>query len=136
MPTAVTAICRRLDGIPLALELASARLNVLTAEQIAARLDHLFALLPPAVHLTDSHHDTLHAAIEWSHDSLSEARANPAAAVVGLCRGLFAGHGRILCARERALRRKQLLELLSSLVNKSLVLAETQSSATRLATGC
>jgi predicted ATPase len=69
---AVATICRRLDGIPLALELASARLNVLTAEQIAARLDHLFALLPAAVHLTDSHHEILHAAIEWSHDLLSE----------------------------------------------------------------
>lgn len=54
----IGAICRSLAGIPLALELASARLNVLTAEQIAARLDKQFDLLPSATTLTYSHHDT------------------------------------------------------------------------------
>jgi predicted ATPase/DNA-binding CsgD family transcriptional regulator len=122
---AVTAICRRLDGIPLALELASARLNVLTAEQIAARLDHLFALLPPAVHLTDSHHDTLHAAIEWSYDLLSEEEQILLRRLSVFAGGCALATAETVCTGED-LRREQLLELLSSLVNKSLVLAETQ----------
>jgi predicted ATPase/DNA-binding CsgD family transcriptional regulator len=122
---AVATICHRLDGIPLALELASARLNVLTAEQIAARLDYLFELLPPAVHLTDSHHDTLYAAIKWSHDLLSEPEQILLRRLSVFAEGCSLATAETVCAGE-GLRRKQLLELLSSLVNKSLVLAETQ----------
>src|SRR5688572_3661047 len=69
---AIAEICRRLDGLPLALELASARVNVLTVQQIAARLDDRFALLisgqrPALV----PHHHTLRAAIDWSHALLT-----------------------------------------------------------------
>src|SRR5262249_34820279 len=67
----VASICRHLDGIPLAIELASARVNVLTVQQIAARLDDRFKLLTTAPHTTHSHHRTLHAAIDWSYDLLS-----------------------------------------------------------------
>ncbi|MGE5262825.1 MAG: tetratricopeptide repeat protein, partial [Acidobacteriota bacterium] len=63
----VAEICRRLDGIPLAIELASARVNSLTVEQIAARLDDRFALLTSAKHGTPSHHRTLRAALDWSY---------------------------------------------------------------------
>lgn len=122
----VTAICRHLDGIPLAIELASARTNVLTVAQIAARLDDRFVLLATAPHLTHSRHRTLRAAIEWSHDLLLIPEqvmlrrlsvfvagwSLPAAEVV--CAGGDVEHG-------------QVLELLSSLVNKSLVVAETLS---------
>ena len=67
----VASICHHLDGLPLAIELASARVNVLTLEQIAARLDDRFGLLGAASHLTHSHHRTLRAAIDWSYDFLS-----------------------------------------------------------------
>lgn len=67
----VTTICRQLDGMPLAIEMAAARINVLTVTQIAARLDDHFALLAPATHVTASPHETLRAAIDWSHDLLT-----------------------------------------------------------------
>jgi predicted ATPase/DNA-binding SARP family transcriptional activator len=70
---AVSEICRRLDGIPLALELAAARVNALTAGQLAARLDDRFRLLAGASRRGLPRHRTLQAAIEWSHDLLSEA---------------------------------------------------------------
>ena len=69
--TAVAEICRRLDGLPLALELASARVNVLTVQEIAARLDHRFALLTSAGKTgLDPRHATLQAAIDWSYGLL------------------------------------------------------------------
>jgi len=70
---AVREICRRLDGIPLALELAAARLNALTAGQLAARLDDRFRLLAGGSRGGLPRHRTLQAAIEWSHDLLSDA---------------------------------------------------------------
>jgi predicted ATPase/DNA-binding SARP family transcriptional activator len=70
---AVSEICRRLDGIPLALELAAARLNALTARQLAARLDDRFRVLAGGSRGGLPRHQTLQAAIEWSHDLLSDA---------------------------------------------------------------
>ena len=70
---AVSEICRRLDGIPLAIELAAARVNALTAGQLAARLDDRFRLLAGASRGGLPRHRTLRAAIEWSHELLSEA---------------------------------------------------------------
>jgi predicted ATPase/DNA-binding SARP family transcriptional activator/Tfp pilus assembly protein PilF len=70
---AVSEICRRLDGIPLALELAAARVNALTAGQLAARIDDRFRLLAGPSRRGLPRHRTLQAAIEWSHDLLSEA---------------------------------------------------------------
>ena len=69
---AVSEICRRLDGIPLALELAAARLNALTARQLAARLDDRFRVLTGGSRGGLPRHQTLQAAIEWSHDLLSD----------------------------------------------------------------
>jgi predicted ATPase/DNA-binding SARP family transcriptional activator/tetratricopeptide (TPR) repeat protein len=70
---AVREICRRLDGIPLALELAAARLNALTARQLAARLDDRFRVLSGGSRTGLPRHRTLQAAIEWSYDLLSDA---------------------------------------------------------------
>ena len=120
----IAAICRELDGIPLAIELASARVNVLTLSQIATRLDNHFELLPSTTHVTYSHHDTLHAAIDWSYHLLSRREQR-------LLRRLsvFTG-GCSLTAIETVcggagIKREHILELLSSLVDKSLVVAET-----------
>lgn len=67
---AVVQICRRLDGIPLALELAAARTQVLAVEQIAARLDHRLELLTGGNRAAPPRHQTLRAAIDWSYDLL------------------------------------------------------------------
>ncbi len=69
---AVVQICRRLDGIPLAIELAAARVRVLAPEQIASRLDDRFRLLAGGGRRALPRHRTLQAAIDWSHDLLEE----------------------------------------------------------------
>ena len=69
---AVARICQRLDGIPLALELAAARVKVLSAEQIAARLDDRFHLLTGGSRTALPRQQTLRALIDWSYDLLTE----------------------------------------------------------------
>jgi predicted ATPase/DNA-binding winged helix-turn-helix (wHTH) protein len=68
----VVEICRRLDGIPLAIELAAARARTIGVEEIAARLDERFLLLKAVRRGSDPRHRTLHDAISWSYDMLSE----------------------------------------------------------------
>jgi predicted ATPase len=67
----VAKICRRLDGIPLAIELAAARTQVLTAQQIEERLDDRCRLLTKGDPLALPRHETLRATLEWSYDLLS-----------------------------------------------------------------
>ncbi|MFF1381606.1 ATP-binding protein [Streptomyces sp. NPDC058308] len=75
-PDAVTGLCRRLDGLPLAVELAAARVRVLSVPQIARRLGDRFTLLRGGARDTPQRHRTLHAVVEWSWNLLSEeARA-------------------------------------------------------------
>ncbi len=69
---AVVEICRRLDGIPLAIELAAARIDTLTATQIADRLDDRFRLLTRGSRTALPRQQTLRGAVEWSHDLLTE----------------------------------------------------------------
>ncbi|MDQ4077020.1 MAG: tetratricopeptide repeat protein, partial [Chloroflexota bacterium] len=122
---AVTSICRQLDGMPLAIELAAARVNVLTAEQIAGRLDDQFALLI-SHHRGGiaARHQTLRAAIDWSYDLLTTSEQ-----LLLQRLSVFAGRCTLatveaVCTGE-GVEPDQLLNLLSSLVNKSLVVAET-----------
>lgn len=68
---AVAELCRRLDGIPLALELAAARVRVLSVEQLALRLDDRFRLLTGGSRVAVPRHQTLRAAVDWSYDLLS-----------------------------------------------------------------
>jgi len=68
---AVVQLCRRLDGLPLAIELAAVRVNVLAPEQIAAQLDDLFGLLGHSGRLKPPRHHTLRAAFDWSYELLS-----------------------------------------------------------------
>lgn len=69
---AVAQVCQRLDGIPLAIELAAARVKVLTIEQIATRLDEVFRLLTGGSRTALPRHQTLRAAMDWSYDLLTE----------------------------------------------------------------
>jgi len=120
----VAAICRDLDGIPLAIELASARIKVLTAEQIAERLDNHFELLPPTTHVTYSHHETLRAAIAWSHDLLSEAEQILLRRLSVFAGGCSLATAESVCAGE-GVEQDEMLDLVSSLVSQSLVVADT-----------
>src|SRR5918998_28211 len=69
---AVAQVCYRLDGIPLALELAAARTTVLSVEQIAERLDNCFGLLTAGGRTAMPRHRTLHATMDWSHELLPD----------------------------------------------------------------
>jgi non-specific serine/threonine protein kinase len=124
--SAVAQICLRLDGIPLAIELAAARMTALSVQQIASRLDNSFQLLTGGGEKLP-HHQTLDATIEWSYDLLSESER------VFLHRlSVFAG-GWTLDAAESVMSdpslisRNKVLDLLSQLVNKSLVVVDFQA---------
>ena len=69
---AVAQVCVRLEGIPLAVELAAARIGMLSAEQISERLGHSLKLLKSEDRTADHRHQTLRAALEWSFDLLGE----------------------------------------------------------------
>jgi predicted ATPase/DNA-binding CsgD family transcriptional regulator len=120
----VADICRHLDGIPLAIELAAARVNVLAVEQIAARLDSRFELLAAAPHVSASHHRTLQAAIDWSYALLSvpeQIMLRRLSVFTGDCSLTTA---ETVCAGD-GIQRGRVLELISSLINKSLLASET-----------
>ncbi len=96
---AVAEICRRLDGIPLAVELAAARVTIMTPTDIAARLDQRFQLLTGGRRSAAERHQTLRAAIEWSYELLepSERRLFDALGVFPASFGADA----VACRRER-----------------------------------
>jgi predicted ATPase/DNA-binding CsgD family transcriptional regulator len=120
----IANICQQLDGIPLAIELAAARLNVLSLEQIANKLDDHFALLTTAPQLSHNHHRTLRAAIEWGHDLLSPQEQILLRRLSVFAAGCTLTTTEAVCTGN-GIEHEQVLELLSSLVNKSFVVAET-----------
>lgn len=120
---AVAQVCRRLDGLPLALELAAARVKGLAVDQIAARLDQGFRLLTGGRRTALPRHQTLRATMDWSYGLLAE----PARAVLRRL-SVFAGGFTVetaeaVCAGE-TIEAGDVLDLLLELVDKSLVAAE------------
>ncbi|MET8907177.1 BTAD domain-containing putative transcriptional regulator [Micromonospora sp. NPDC004551] len=113
----VVRICRALDGMPLAIELAAARLRTMTAAQVDTRLDDRFRLLTGGSRTALPRHQTLRAVVDWSWDLLDDGER-------ALWRRLavFAG-GATLEAVERVCADAQVLDRLSALVDKSLVVA-------------
>jgi tetratricopeptide (TPR) repeat protein len=133
----VAQVCRRLDGIPLAIELAAARVRVLSVEQIAARLDDRFRLLGAPHRGALPHQQTLRAAMDWSYDLLSEAERLLLGRLSVFAGGFTLEAAEEICADERSadappgdrcqgLEVMEILDLLTGLVNKSLVLAEEE----------
>jgi predicted ATPase/DNA-binding CsgD family transcriptional regulator len=121
----VAKICVRLDGMPLAIELAAARVNVLTAAQIAARLDNRFTFLKADLRdAIDGRHQTLRAVIDWSYDLLSPAEQRLLQRLSVFAGGCSLATAEMVCTGD-GIDGEQLLGLISSLVNKSLVIAET-----------
>jgi predicted ATPase/class 3 adenylate cyclase/DNA-binding CsgD family transcriptional regulator len=127
---AVAAICVRLDGIPLALELAAARLGSLSAAEISARLDHRFRLLTTGNRTALPRHQTLQALIDWSYDLLT-----PQEQIVFGRLSVFAGGWTLDAAEAVAsggdIPDWQVLDLLAALVSKSLVQADVIHGSTR-----
>ena len=127
---AVAAVCVRLDGIPLALELAAARLGSLSVTEISSRLDQRFRLLTGGSRTALPRHQTLRALIDWSYDLL-----NPEEQVVLDRLSVFAG-GWTLAAAEAVTARDgteewDVLDRLAALVGKSLIQADETGGSTR-----
>ena len=120
----MSQICRRLDGIPLAIELAAARVRVLAPDQIAARLNETFKVLAPSGRSAVPRHRTLRETIDWSHALLDEAEA-------ALFRRLSVFAGTFSLDAVEALSPDDVLDLLSALVDKSLVIMESTGSEAR-----
>jgi len=125
----VVEICRRLDGIPLAIELAAARVPLLRVEGVRDRLDQRFRLLTAGSRLALRRHQTLLAALEWSYALLSEAERFMFDRL-----GVFVGSFSLECAQDLAaadaMDEWQVLDHLGALVDKSLVNVE-QGAPTR-----
>ena len=119
----VAQVCYRLDGIPLAIELAAARTKVLSVEQIADRLDDCFALLADGDRTAMPRHKTLHATMDWSHELLDKEEQVLFRRLSAFAGGFSLEAAESVCAGEE-LERDEVLELLSHLVDKSLVVAE------------
>jgi predicted ATPase len=124
---AVVEICRRLDGIPLAIELAAARVTLLGVEGVRERLDERFRLLTAGSRLALRRHQTLRAALEWSYSLLSE----PEQSVFDKL-GVFAGSFALTSAQALAAGDRMdewaVLDHLGALVDKSLVSVDSGST--------
>jgi predicted ATPase/DNA-binding winged helix-turn-helix (wHTH) protein len=123
----IVEICRRLDGIPLALELAAARVPLLGVDGLRAHLDERFHVLTGGSRFVLRRHQTLRAAFDFSHGLLADAERT-----VFRRLGVFAGSFAIDAAQDTcadaALDRWQVLECLAALVDKSMVVAEGDAS--------
>jgi non-specific serine/threonine protein kinase len=120
---AIVEVCRRLDGIPLAIELAAARLGALSVEQIAARLDDRFRLLTGGPRTVLPRQQTLRAAIDWSYDLLSEAERVLLRRLAVFQGGWTLEAAEAICAGD-GLARGAILDGLTGLVEKSQVYLE------------
>jgi len=127
---AVAEICYRLDGIPLALELAAARLRVLTVEQLAARLSDRFRLLASVQRGGLGRHQTLLASVQWSHELLSDSERTLFRRLAGFANGWTLESAERVCSFDGIVE-ADVLDLLAQLVEKSLVHVERGERATR-----
>jgi predicted ATPase/class 3 adenylate cyclase len=122
----VAHVCQRLDGIPLAIELAAARVKLLSVEQIAARLDDCFRLLTGGSRTALPRQQTLRAAIDWSYELLSGTERALLRRLSVFAGGFTLGAAETVCGEE-CVAPEDVLELLGQLVDKSLVVVEEPS---------
>ena len=121
---AVAQICWRLDGIPLAIEFATARVGVLSAEQIASKLDDSLGLLTAGERSAVPRHRTLRATLDWSHELLSEPERKLFRRLSIFAGGFALEAAEAVGAEEEGIEAGEVLDLLGRLVHKSLVVAE------------
>lgn len=120
---AARQICERLDGMPLAIELAAARAKVLTAGQIAERLDDRFRLLTGGSRDALPRHQTLQAAVDWSYELLTNDEKSLFGRLAAF-RGGFDLEATEEVAADNNLDRYDVLDLLTQLVDKSIVVSD------------
>jgi len=129
---AIAQICRRLDGIPLAIELAAARTRMMSPVEIATRLDERFRLLTGGSRTAVERHQTLRAAVDWSYDLLEPSQQTLLDRLGVFAGGFTLDGAAAVGAEPDADRDDEVLDELGQLVDKSLVLAEeSDDGATR-----
>ena len=126
----VLQICRRLDGIPLAIELAAARTRTLTIDQIAERLNDLFSLFTQGNRTALPRHQTLRALIDWSFDLLSGRERILFRRLAVFAGGWTLEAAQVVCSGD-GIEPSRVFNLLSFLVDKSLVIMQEQGRKTR-----
>jgi len=127
---AVAEICRRLDGMPLAIELAAARVRALTLDEILDGLHDRFRLLTGGARRAVRRQQTLHASVDWSHALLTETE-RVLFRRLAVFLGGFDLQGAFAVAGDAGTERHQVLDQLSLLVDKSLLIAENIGGRTR-----
>ena len=127
---AVAQVCQELDGLPLAIELAAARVRMMSVQQIAAGLGDRFHLLTGGARTALPRHQTLRASVDWSHELLSEPEQVLLRRLAVFAGGFTLDLAEAACTDER-LKRVAILDLLASLVDKSLVVAEEHGGEVR-----
>ncbi len=126
---AIAQICFRLDGIPLALELAAARVKMLSVDQISARLDDRFRLLTGGARTALPRQQTLRSLIDWSYDLLSDSEKLLLHRLAVFAGGWTLELAEQICSDEK-IDQYEILDLLGKLVDKSLVsVTQNQTSA-------
>jgi predicted ATPase/class 3 adenylate cyclase len=128
---ALAQICYRLDGIPLAIELAASRVKVLSPEQIAARLDDRFRLLTGGSRTALPRQQTLRAMIDWSYSLLSEQEKILFRRLAVFVGGWTLEAAERVCANENDISFEEILDLLTRLVDKSLVFLDEPAGEIR-----
>jgi predicted ATPase/DNA-binding CsgD family transcriptional regulator len=118
--SAVVQICRRLDGIPLATELAAARVKSLSLEQIIARLDNAYHLLTSGSRTALPRQQTLRAAMDWSYDLLTEQERSVFRRLAVFTGGFTLEAAEAICSSEDVAS-EEVFDILSRLLEKSLV---------------
>ena len=126
----VIRICRRLDGVPLALELAAARVRVLSVAQVAKRLDDRFRLLTGGSRTVLARQQTLRAMIDWSYDLLTDTERLLLRRLSIFVGGWSLEAAEAICAGE-GIEPDAILELLAHLIDKSLVMMLDRGGAAR-----
>jgi predicted ATPase/DNA-binding SARP family transcriptional activator len=129
---AVVEICRGLDGLPLALEIAAARLGVLTAHDLAQRLRDRFALLTAGPRGEGERHRTLRALVDWSYGLLDEAESAAFERLSVFAGGWTLEAAAAVCA-DGAVGASQVAALVASLADKSMVVPPAPSGPARYA---
>ena len=127
----VATLCRRLDGLPLALELAAARLRALSLEQITARLDDRLRLLSGGARGVLPRQRTLRAAIDWSWDLLADDERTLLRRLAVFAGGFSLPAAEGVGSDDGTVARSAVLDLLTALIDKSLVTVERRASDTR-----
>jgi predicted ATPase len=126
----VASVCRRLDGIPLALELAAARLSSMSLQQVSDRLGQRFRLLTGGSRNAMPRQQTLQAAVDWSFGLLNEPERDVLRRLSVFAGGFELEAAEAICAAE-SVDAFEVLDLISSLVTKSLVTAERTPESVR-----